>query len=86
MIASEILVGAGLASRELTLLDGKLTIHLCASASLKNSLEILQRDQGKKVDRAKDRLPLPQTTGRPRATCRQTEGELLCALSLWGTF
>jgi hypothetical protein len=50
MIASEILVGAGLASRELTLHGGKLTIYLCASAALKNSLEILQRDQGRKVD------------------------------------
>jgi hypothetical protein len=46
----EILVGAGLASRELTLLDGKLTIHLCASAALKNRLEISQRGQAKKVD------------------------------------
>ena len=44
----EILVGAGLASRELTLLDGKLTIHLCASAALKNRLE--KRGQAKKVD------------------------------------
>jgi hypothetical protein len=51
----EILVGAGLASRELTLLDGELTIHLCASAALKSRLE--KRGQAKKVDRAKDRLP-----------------------------
>ena len=50
MIGSEILVGAGLASRQLTLLDGKLTIHFRASPALKGRLEILQRDQGKNVD------------------------------------
>jgi hypothetical protein len=50
MIGSEILLGAGLASRQLTLLDGRLTIHFCASAALKSRLEILQRDPGKKMD------------------------------------
>jgi hypothetical protein len=50
IIWSEILVGAGLASRELTLLDSKLTLHFRASPDLKSRLDALQRDRGKKVD------------------------------------
>jgi hypothetical protein len=50
MIGSEILFGTGLASRQLTLLDGRLTIHFRASPALKIRLEILQRDPGKKLD------------------------------------
>ena len=50
MIGSEILFGPGLASRELTLLDGRLTIHFRASPDLKSRLKILQRDPGEKVD------------------------------------
>jgi hypothetical protein len=45
MIGSEILFGAGLALRELTLLDGRLTIHFRASPALKSRLEILQHDR-----------------------------------------
>ena len=50
MIGSEILFGTGLASRELILLDGRLTIHFRASPALNSRLEILQRDAGEKVD------------------------------------
>jgi hypothetical protein len=50
MIGSEILFSAGLASRELILVDGRLTIHFRASPALKSRLEILQRDVGEKVD------------------------------------
>ena len=41
MIGSEVLFGAGLASRELTLLDGQLTIHFRASPGLQSRLEAL---------------------------------------------
>ena len=46
MIGSEILFGTGLASRELTLSDGMLKIHLRASPALKSRLETLQTDAG----------------------------------------
>ena len=45
MIGSEILFGTGLASRELTLSDGTLTINFRASPALKSRLESLQTDQ-----------------------------------------
>ena len=40
MIGSEILFSAGLASREVTLLNGRLTIHFCASPALKSRLAV----------------------------------------------
>ena len=46
MIGSEILFGTGLASRELTLVDGTLKIHFRAGQALKSRLETLQPDLG----------------------------------------
>ena len=53
MIGSEILFGTGLASRELTLLDGQLTIHFRASPALKSRLDVLQRDADRKLTEQK---------------------------------
>jgi hypothetical protein len=41
MIGSEVLFGAGLVSRELTLLDGRLTIHFRAGPGLQSRLKAL---------------------------------------------
>ena len=43
MIGSEILFGAGLALREVTLVKGRLTIHFHSTPALKSRLEALSK-------------------------------------------
>jgi hypothetical protein len=56
MIGSEILFGAGLASRELTLLDGRLTIHFRASPAFESRLVTLQHDRVKHPEKSQGGL------------------------------